>query len=88
MHAWHAMGNAVKEKAGIDDSLDGAALMRAFEAHNAAVKSAIPASQLLSFHVKDGWAPLCKFLDVAIPDGDFPRTNDSKTFWDGKPFRP
>jgi hypothetical protein len=88
MHDWHAMASAVKEKVGIYDATGDAALMRAFDAHNAAVKAAIPANQLLTFQVKDGWAPLCKFLDVPVPDGDFPRTNDSQTFWDNKPFRP
>ncbi len=26
--------------------------------------------------VKEGWAPLCKFLDVDVPDEPFPRVND------------
>ncbi len=36
--------------------------------------------RLLVFSVKDGWEPLCKFLDVPVPDTDFPRTNDTEEF--------
>ena len=31
---------------------------------------------------KDDWEPLCKFLDVPVPDEAFPRTNDREEFWD------
>jgi hypothetical protein len=33
---------------------------------------------LLIYNVKEGWKPLCDFLDVPIPDGPFPNTNDTK----------
>jgi hypothetical protein len=58
------------------------ALKNAFAAHNDAVKAAIPARQLLIYQVKDGWSPLCAFLDVAVPTDPFPRTNDRVEFWD------
>jgi len=38
----------------------------------------VPADRLLVFEVKQGWAPLCKFLGVPQPDGPFPNTNDTK----------
>ncbi len=28
--------------------------------------------------VAEGWAPLCKFLNTPIPDGPFPRVNDTE----------
>ena len=59
-----------------------AALLKAFVAHNEAVKATIPANQLLVYEVKEGWGPLCKFLGVPVPAGDFPRTNDRAEFWD------
>ena len=40
-------------------------------------KRHVPKDQLLVFEVKQGWAPLCKFLGVPIPDTPFPRVNDS-----------
>ncbi len=88
MQVWQAMTTAVQKKSGIMSDLDEAGLLRAFNAHNEAVKVAIPASQLLIYQVKDGWGPLCNFLNVAVPQGDFPRTNDSKVFWGNKPIRP
>jgi hypothetical protein len=56
--------------------------MEAFAAHNEAVKQTIPADQLLVYEVKQGWEPLCKFLDVPVPAEPYPRTNDRAEFWD------
>jgi len=41
------------------------------------VKRTVPKEKLLIFSVKEGWGPLCKFLDAPIPEGPFPNTNDS-----------
>ena len=41
------------------------------------VKSEIPQERLLVFEVKNGWEPLCKFLDVPVPDEPFPNVNDT-----------
>ena len=41
------------------------------------VKRTVPKEKLLIFSVKEGWGPLCKFLDAPIPDVPFPNTNDS-----------
>ena len=46
------------------------------------MKATIPSRQLLVFQVKDGWAPLCEFLGMDVPDEDFPRTNHRAEFWD------
>ena len=46
------------------------------------VKQAIPADRLLIFDVTEGWAPLCEFLNLPIPDGDFPRSNSRDEFWE------
>ena len=45
--------------------------------HVAEVKRHVPADRLLVWEVKQGWEPLCKFLDVPVPDEPFPRINDS-----------
>jgi len=35
---------------------------------------------LLEYQVKDGWEPLCNFLDMPVPDIAFPRVNDTASF--------
>lgn len=82
MQEWLAMSAAVIARTGFPEGLDKEALMQRFEAHNAAVREAIPADRLLVFDVRDGWAPLCTFLGVEEPAGPFPRTNHREEFWD------
>lgn len=43
------------------------------------VKRTVPQDKLLVFNVKEGWEPLCAFLNLPVPDVPFPNTNDSKT---------
>ena len=33
----------------------------------------VPADRLLVWEVKEGWGPLCKFLDLPVPQEPFPR---------------
>jgi hypothetical protein len=54
---------------------DRDAIFQFYRDHNEAVKATIPADQLLVFEVKDGYEPLCKFLDVPIPNETFPHLN-------------
>ncbi|KZT51667.1 NAD dependent epimerase/dehydratase [Calocera cornea HHB12733] len=49
----------------------------AYDRHNAWVRSIVPPGKLLEFNVKEGWAPLCKFLEVPVPDIPFPHANDT-----------
>lgn len=51
-----------------------------FNRHIATVKSEVPTDRLLVFDVREGWEPLCAFLDVPVPDVPFPRLNDTQTF--------
>lgn len=48
--------------------------------HNQHVRENVPADQLLVFNVKEGWKPLCDFLECEVPEGDFPhsKVNDTK----------
>jgi hypothetical protein len=39
-----------------------------------------PKDKLLIYNVKQGWSPLCKFLNLKEPDLPFPFINDKKTF--------
>jgi len=80
--AWLKMASDVIAKTGFPLGLDRDELVQAFIAHSKAVKEAIPAGRLLEFEVKDGWQPLCDFLEVPVPATDFPRTNHREEFWD------
>lgn len=82
MQVWLEMVSEVIAKTGFPPGLNRDELVHAFESHNEAVKKTIPADRLLVFEVKQGWAPLCDFLDVPVPDVDFPRTNHREEFWD------
>jgi hypothetical protein len=46
------------------------------------VKQTIPKNRLLIFDVTEGWVPLCNFLNLPIPSGDFPRSNSKEEFWE------
>ena len=51
-----------------------------FERHNAEVIESVPKDRLLVYEVKEGWGPLCEFLEVEAPDKPFPHLNDSANF--------
>jgi hypothetical protein len=53
---------------------------RIFKNHIVKVQSEIAPGRLLTFDLRDGWEPLCEFLEVDVPDIAFPRTNSSKQF--------
>ena len=57
-----------------------AAMMDAYDRHNAAVRRAVPADRLLEWTATDGWEPICERLGVAVPDEPFPVTNQT-TAW-------
>ncbi len=53
-------------------------LIQRFQEHTDEVRNTVPASRLLVFEVKDGWGPLCEFLQLPEPDTDFPFVNDTE----------
>jgi hypothetical protein len=79
--AWHAMvikligaqtfGTTMPDR---DHAID------VYERHNAAVQRALPPGRLLVYQVAQGWQPLCDFLGVPVPAGDFPRVNSKDEF--------
>lgn len=41
----------------------------------------MPADKLLVYEAKEGWRPLCEFLEVEVPkDKPFPHLNDAEVF--------
>jgi Sulfotransferase domain len=60
---------------------DRAFAIDAFNRHNDQVRRDVPAERLLVYQVSEGWAPLCAFLGVAVPEGKpFPHLNDAAEF--------
>jgi hypothetical protein len=51
-----------------------------YEDHNAKVRATIPSDRLLEYNVKQGWEPLCNFLQIeSCPDTPFPKTNSARS---------
>tara|TARA_R110002020_G_scaffold20952_2_gene70835 strand:- start:1917 stop:2657 length:741 start_codon:yes stop_codon:yes gene_type:complete len=47
-----------------------------YNQHIENLKASVTPEKLLIFNVKDGWEPLCRFLNKPIPDLPFPNVND------------
>ena len=50
---------------------------------NERVKQDVPADRLLVWEPREGWGPLCEFLEVAVPDEPLPNVNDTAAFKEG-----
>jgi hypothetical protein len=81
MRPFIAMVDAVVRKTGFRIPSTREEILAAFDRHVEAVKTTIPKDQLLVFDVREGWGPLCAYLGVAVPDTEFPRTNNTQDFW-------
>jgi hypothetical protein len=55
-------------------------LIERMQRHNEEVKVNVPSDRLLVWSVKEGWGPLCEFLELPIPTGEFPHINDRTEF--------
>ena len=65
-----------------EDYTDRDCAIAAYRRNNQMVRDLVPADRLLVFHVADGWAPLCEFLELPIPDTEFPHRHPKKEFWE------
>ena len=70
-----------------------AQMKKKYRSHNIYVSARVQPSNLLVFNVKDGWEPLCQFLERPVPNFPFPRVNINggadgymKTFWSDSLF--
>lgn len=50
-------------------------MVQFYENYVASVKEFVTDKQLLVFNVREGWEPLCTFLEMEVPDEPFPRAN-------------
>ncbi len=54
---------------------DRAYMVEFFNKRTVEIIDSIDAGRLLVYQVSDGWAPLCEFLDVPVPNLEYPRIN-------------
>ena len=59
---------------------DKQACIDAFNRHYDQVRKTVSPERLVEWNVKDGWAPICAALEVAVPDEPFPHTNTRSDF--------
>jgi hypothetical protein len=76
------MQNQMARKAIMEETFDNrfedkAHAIEVFKRHNQEVRDTIDAKRLLVFDVREGWEPLCRFLEVRVPSEPFPRLNDT-----------
>ena len=50
-------------------------IRKRYRIHNHRVKFTVPPDKLLVYNVKEGWKPLCDFLECEIPSVAFPHEN-------------
>ena len=79
--AWLTMAREVVIGRSLGGRADRDGIIAAFNAHEAAVKAAVPKDRLLVFEARDGWEPLCAFLDKPVPDAPYPRSNSREEFF-------
>lgn len=62
------------------DLSDKDKVIKAFIKHTENVKKEIPSERLLLFKSSDGWESLCSFLNVPVPEEDYPNRNSREEF--------
>lgn len=55
---------------------DRTAAIARYHEHIGEIRREVPPEKLLVFAVDQGWEPLCAFLEVPVPEDDFPNVND------------
>jgi len=74
----------VARKVGVEyffnNDLSKANVINVFNQHNEMVQRTVPPERLLVYDVKQGWEPLCHFLEVPVPDLPYPHQNTRADF--------
>jgi len=82
IRGWHEMCVdmlAARFGAPLDDR---EASIAAFTRLNEETRRRAPAERLLEWQASDGWEPICRALDLPVPDEPFPRRNTRQEFQD------
>lgn len=78
--AWMAAMRKLLHDRFSDQLDDRTAMIDAYERHNEAVRSKVPADRLIEWTPADGWGPICERLGLAVPEEPFPVTNSTDDF--------
>ena len=80
MKDFDAMSSCTITKGTFKGDLSKKNMIRTYNLHVEDVRSSCPPKKLLKFSYSDGWEPLCKFLNVPVPDEPYPNLNDTVAF--------
>jgi hypothetical protein len=75
---WFRMVRALAERVFGEDWDVQEAAIAAYARYNADVRATCPPERLIDWNAKQGWAPLCERLGMAVPDEAFPRLNTTE----------
>lgn len=78
--AWRSMIDTLFENKFTSDTTNFSACIEAFNQHNELVRNSGLGDRLIEWKPGDGWEPLCRALDVEIPDEPFPHVNSTAAF--------
>ncbi len=79
--AWFKMLVKVIIGKALGGRTDWDGILAAYRANPAAALALQDRGQSLVFRAGDGWEPLCEFLNVAVPNEPYPRTNARADFF-------
>jgi hypothetical protein len=80
MPEWHAMVRDIMESRFVWPPDDEAKTKAAYERWNEQVRARAPRRRFLEWRASDGWEPICKALDLPVPNEPFPRVNTRDEF--------
>jgi hypothetical protein len=79
--AWFEMIDKVIIGKAMGGRADREGILAAYRANAEAARALEAEGRALVFRSRDGWAPLCDFLGVAVPDEPYPKTNPRAEFF-------
>jgi hypothetical protein len=79
--AWFEIIDKVIVGKALGGRTDREGILAAYRANAKAAQALEAEGRALVFRSRDGWAPLCDFLGVAVPDEPYPKTNPRAEFF-------
>ena len=79
--AWFEMIEKVIIGKALGGRTDRDGILAAYRANSDAARALEAEGRALVFRAQDGWAPLCAFLGVDVPNEDYPKTNPRAEFF-------